>query len=222
MYNCDETGLYYRRRLLHNLLLEDKDGHSMVEYAKSINIKDVVYMVDSAWEDIPALTFKRSWNKLLKFGEKDKNGSATDTCIVATSQTVSGGLDATAENDHAACWEMLHSLVNDISDQEVSEWLDQDSDDPRYQYLTDTEIIDQVTTNPEEMVEADDDDSSHSHQVATCEEVTRLMDKCLTRYECKDECTAPSLMVLKNVRDLAAQKRFSNAKQLTLDSCFYT
>ena len=45
-------------------------------------------MVANAWEDIPALTFKRSWNKLLKFGDKDKDGSATDTCTVATSQIV--------------------------------------------------------------------------------------------------------------------------------------
>ena len=122
----------YRRHLLHNLLLEDKDGQSVVEYAKSINLKDVVYMVASAWEDIPTLTFKRSWNKLLKFGEKDKDESATDTCTVATSQTVTEDVVTTAENDHAACREMLHSLVNDISDQEISEWLDQDSDDPAW------------------------------------------------------------------------------------------
>ena len=39
----------YRRRLLHKLLLEDKDGQSMVEYAK---LKHVVYMVvASAWDD---------------------------------------------------------------------------------------------------------------------------------------------------------------------------
>ena len=44
------------------------------------------------------------------------------------------------------------------------------------------------------------------------------MDKYLTWYECQDECTASSLMVLNNVRDLAAQKHFSNAKQLTLDT----
>ena len=92
---------------------------------------------------------------------------------------LSGDVNATAENDHAACREMLYSLVNDISDQEVSEWLNQDSEDPGYQFLTDTEIIDQVTTISEEWEEADDD-SSHSQQVATCEEVTRLMDKCLT------------------------------------------
>ena len=105
----------------------------------------------------------------------------------------------------------------DISDKEISEWLGQDSDDPGYQYLTDAEIIHQVTTTPVE-ADDDDDDVSHSQEVATCEEVTKLMDKCLTWYEYQDECTAPSLMVLENVRDLAAQKRFSNAKQLTLDA----
>ena len=72
------------------------------------------------------------------------------------------------------------------------------------------------------MVEGNDgDDASYSQQVATCEEVTILY-KYLTRYKCQDECTAPSLMVLKNVRDLAAQKRFSNAKQLTLGTYFHS
>ena len=73
------------------------------------------------------------------------------------------------------------------------------------------------------MVEGNDgDDASYSQQVATCEEVIRLMDKYLTWCECQDECTAPSLMVLKNVRDLAAQKHFSNAKQLTLGTYFHS
>ena len=65
-------------------------------------------------------------------------------------------------------------------------------------------------------------DASYSQQVATCEGVTRLMDKYLTMYKCQDEWTAPSLMVLKNFRDLAAQKRFSNAKQLTLRTYFHS
>jgi len=49
----------YRRCLLHKLLLEDKDGQSVIEYANSINLKHVVYMVDSAWDDIPASNFNR-------------------------------------------------------------------------------------------------------------------------------------------------------------------
>ena len=98
----------------------------MVEFAKSINY--VVYLVASAWDDVPASTFKKSWNKLLKFGQQKKDTQATDTAA-APPQTVSGKVDATSESDHAACREMLHSLVNDISDQEISEWLDQDADD---------------------------------------------------------------------------------------------
>ena len=101
----------YRRRLLQKLPLEDKDGQTMVEYSKSINLNDAVYMVASAWDSIPASTFKKSWNKLLRFGGEDKDQRATDTA--ATSQTVSGEVDTTTENDRAACQQMLHYLVND-------------------------------------------------------------------------------------------------------------
>jgi len=48
----------YRRCLLYKLLLEDEGGQSMIEYAKSVNLIKVAYMVDSAWDDIPATTFK--------------------------------------------------------------------------------------------------------------------------------------------------------------------
>ena len=48
----------YSRCLLHKFLLEDEDRQSVIEYAKSINLKHVVYMVDSAWDDIPASNFK--------------------------------------------------------------------------------------------------------------------------------------------------------------------
>ena len=100
----------YRRCLMHKLLLENKDRQSMAEYAKSVILKHVVYMVASVWNDIPASTFKKSWNKLLKFGGQDKDQRATDTA--SASQTVSGEVNSTAENDFAACQRMLHSLVN--------------------------------------------------------------------------------------------------------------
>ena len=87
----------------------------------------------------------------MKFGGQDEDKRATDTA----SETVPEELYTTTENDLAACQPMLHSLINDISDQEISEWLAQDSDEPGHQYLTDAEIIDQVITAT---VEADDDD----------------------------------------------------------------
>ena len=57
----------------------------------------------------------------MKFGGQDKDKRATDTA--SASQTVPEELYTTTENDLAACQQMLHSLINDISDQEISEWL---------------------------------------------------------------------------------------------------
>lgn len=58
----------YRNALLQRLLLEDQEGRSIVEFCKSINIKDVVYMSAAAWEDIPTLTLAKSWHKLMHDG----------------------------------------------------------------------------------------------------------------------------------------------------------
>lgn len=56
----------YCKALLQNLLLEDQEGRSIIEFVKKINMKDVVYMTAAAWDDLPSLTLARSWNKLLR------------------------------------------------------------------------------------------------------------------------------------------------------------
>ena len=55
----------YRSSVLQKILLQDQAGQSIIECIKSINIKDVVYMSAAAWDDIPAVTLTKSWNKLL-------------------------------------------------------------------------------------------------------------------------------------------------------------
>ena len=55
----------YKKSLLRSLLMADNDGKSMIEFVKKINIKDVIYLVADAWDDIPSLTITKSWNKVL-------------------------------------------------------------------------------------------------------------------------------------------------------------
>ena len=52
----------YRKALLQKLLLEDEEGRSIVEFVKQINMKDVVYMIAGAWEDISSSTLRKSWD----------------------------------------------------------------------------------------------------------------------------------------------------------------
>lgn len=55
----------YKKSLLRKLLMVDGEGQSMVTFVKTINIKDVIFMVADAWEDIPPTTLCKSWNKIL-------------------------------------------------------------------------------------------------------------------------------------------------------------
>ena len=56
----------YRRRLLYNLLLEDKDGQSIVEYAKSINLKDVLYYGGQCMGGYPCINAQKILYRILE------------------------------------------------------------------------------------------------------------------------------------------------------------
>ena len=55
----------YHKALLQKLILEDAEGRSVIQFVKQVNIKDVVYMSATAWDDLLLLTLTKSWNKLL-------------------------------------------------------------------------------------------------------------------------------------------------------------
>jgi len=82
--------------------------------------------------------------------------------------------------------------------------------------LSDSEIIQQVTSQEEPPLE--DDTPVEDSSVPSSDEVMEMFDKCLLWYEQQPESTATSVLLLKRLRDLAATKRFTNLKQLTLDS----
>ena len=60
-----------RKELLRKLLLADTTTSAedpeltVVELWEKLNIKDVMFMIAKAWDDIPESTIRASWNKLL-------------------------------------------------------------------------------------------------------------------------------------------------------------
>ena len=107
--------------MLQKLLLQNQAAQSVIECIK----KDVVYMSAAAWDDIPAPTLTRSWNKLLasdKVTESDQQLEDADAHEQST----------TNELDH------------NLSDEDITNWIKEDSSNPGYLLLTDKEIIQQV------------------------------------------------------------------------------
>jgi len=69
-------------------------------------------------------------------------------------------------------------------------------------------------------VEAEEelDDEDQVSGIPTPGEVQDIIDKCLLWYKRQEEPTSTALLLLKQISDLAATKRYPNLKQLTLHS----
>lgn len=200
----------YRKAMLRKLLLEDQEGRSIVDFVKKIDIKQVVYMIASAWDDVSSLTIAKSWHNLLgsgdNCGENQPNVQSTETSQASVQS-----------DDQSTCEMLIHELDGNLTNEDVSSWLNSDSSDPGYQLLSDDEIIDSITTHiPDDDGSDEEEDESDTQETPTCGAVAEMLDKCLVWYEQQKESMATSLLMLKNIRDLAATKRYSNLKQLTL------
>ncbi|KAJ4434465.1 hypothetical protein ANN_23027 [Periplaneta americana] len=53
----------YKRQLLSKLI-EGKAENGVISHLKSVNVKDVIYMVASAWDHVAELTIKKCWKKI--------------------------------------------------------------------------------------------------------------------------------------------------------------
>ncbi len=116
--------------------------------------------------------------------------------------------------------ELAQQLDAELQTEDVTGWMAVDSNDMGYELLSDAAIIYQVTR----MVEDEDEPEETSEEeraTPTPAEVKVMLDKCMLWYERQKECCTPScLLMLKNLCDMAAMKRYTNLKQLELTSFF--
>ena len=117
----------------------------MVTYVKTINMKDVVYTAAASWEKITPLTLSKSWLKLL--------GEVHSTESDPPEQETS---------DDPSCEELAQMLDADLTETDIQEWTEADSNDHGHQLYTDEEIISQVTGS-EELCSEEEDEGGKGH-----------------------------------------------------------
>ena len=105
------------------LLSEEED---VTKYLKQVNMLTVARKTAAAWNDIPAISIRRSWQKLVPI--KDDSGDAPGDSASSTDSN-----DLMAE---------LQSLGHDVSAADVEACEEKDS--PGYEHLHDDAIINLV------------------------------------------------------------------------------
>ena len=123
-------------------------------------------------------------------------------------------------SDDPSCEELAQMLDADLTETDIQEWTEADSNDPGHQLYTDEEIISQVTGSEGLCSEEEDEgeEEEGSLQCVSSGQAADMLEQCLTWYENQPEATTTSLMLLKQIRDLAVTKRWLNLKQSTLRS----
>ncbi|XP_046687397.1 tigger transposable element-derived protein 2-like [Homalodisca vitripennis] len=159
-------------------------------------MKDVVYWVSEAWDNVREDTIRRSWRKL--FGIEKASRQET----------------AAPENQPRACPPENEELVNlcnhlpvaePISAENISEWINGDED----QALTDDVII-QMLNQPED---DDNDEPDGATEKISHTEGLRTIEGALAYIEQQETATTNDLVWLRRWRNRAASLRSSNLSQ---------
>ena len=206
----------YRKELLKKLLLADESSGDLSEVScfdfwKRLTIKDAIYMVSDAWNDITDANIRASWKKLL----------GGDQLATSTVDSEKQSLE-----EEIPVQEMLQALgcleeCTDCDETNVEEWLQIDASDPGYAILSDDEIL-QTVTHPE-TVETDDSDSDELHDVEPIPshaKACEMLKECILWAEQQPETTGAHMISLRSLMGISAKKRMSSLKQTTITSFF--
>ncbi|XP_014276200.1 jerky protein homolog-like [Halyomorpha halys] len=179
----------YRKLLLESLLNESKDSKSLDEVLKRINLKDVIYCLAEAWDNLKEFTLEKSWSKVIE-------DSVSEIPSENTIDEISS--------------EEMNSLIKkfpgyeNVDNSEVVEWLNSDT----HYELTDQEIVEVVLESTDE-----DEDNSvivETERIVTAEEAFNALQVALNFVKQSEEATPDDVLLMKRWLGIAAIKRTEN------------
>lgn len=191
----------YRKILLRRLLLGDEEG--AISTVKKLNLKDCVYMIAESWDNVKPQTLEKGWKKLL-----------------STNPSENVSEDPVPTDDVAEILEMTQNVpeLQQCDSHDVSEWLQEDADDPGFHLLSDAEIVDSLCSVSAS--ESDDDFDSEVLSNPSASEAFTALETAISWAERQEEINSFQLLNLKRIQNIAAQKRTTGLRQSKISEFF--
>ena len=196
----------YKKQLLRHLIIEDSlSSLSVPEVLKQLTIKDAVYWSAQAWEKIASESLCKSWNKLLS--------------PIATSSEAD---TVNTSNESADFMELFKDLGYEEGNedrQNPNNWLAEDTDDPGYQILSDSEKVAEVNGESGDLPSDDEGVDESTEPTVSHAKAYEAFGTALKWLEAQDDVDTAHLLV-KKWRDIDAVKRSDCLKQSKISSFF--
>lgn len=195
----------YRRKFVSEILQRSENrDKGLIDVVKEITIKDVIYMLATAFQEIPATTFIKSWRKLWSSIEERAES-----------------VDIPAENDleNEVILQDLQAVLGDnkIHPEHVENWMKNSDMDLENEFLNDDEIVALATKEPEE--NEDESDAEDGAKISH-EQARNAMEVALKYIEQQHESTALDILVMRKWRDVAFKKSLAVKKQMKITDFF--
>lgn len=213
----------YRRKLLNSILEKlDDANESLLNALKSINMKDVIYMIARSWEELPQSTIIKSWRKLWpeieNIYEREQNSQEEASARVA---------DNSDREEEIIAETVLHDLrqiggYSDLHIDDVTKWIHEADDELENEFMSDEEIIQTVTQKENENGGEDDDeeDVTEIEQKMSHSDGKAALESALKYIEQQEMATCMDVLLIKKWRDYAADKRLAAKKQTRITDFF--
>ena len=218
IHDMDQGVLYnlkrrYKRNLLEKMILyETINGLPYDQFAKNLNIKDCIYSVANAWEQIQCISLQKAWNKLLgaQASSIDESRSQEPICI---------NLCPDSELEIERFMETFHDHGIMVTEGVTEEWLEGDDNDVGYQELSDDEIISEVLGHAdiESEESSENDENTPAQHLVSSKDALEAFDICMRWMEQQEETTPQQVMLFQKLKNDAAKKRSTSLKQLSMD-----
>ena len=199
---------HYKRKILEKLILQDSEGVPILDFLRGINMLQISNIIAVCWDEISAQTLRLSWRKILPKGADQ--GSDGDHSIE----------EAASSCSNEEFTSLFHMMGDDLTQDELSDWLQSDMHDRGYAHLSDDEIVANMTMeSPQDSDDSDPDETEVTPLVAHSS-VVKMFDGCLKWLQEQEESTSYNVRVIQELREMAAKKRIDAIKQSKISEFF--
>lgn len=206
----------YRKKLLLEILSRmETQKMGLIDALKTINIKDVIYMVAQSFDEIPTSTLVKSWRKA--WPEIESELENNDNPLMETdSEQVPD--DAPGNDNLLSDLQKLPS-AQDIEIGDVQEWVVGVDDELGNEEMTDEEIVQAVLNPPQGKEESDDENQDEEEKISHSEGMKALQ-LAAAYIEQQQEATGVDTMFAKKWQAIAFKKSLEINKQKKITDFF--
>ncbi|CAG4987941.1 unnamed protein product [Parnassius apollo] len=164
-------------------------------------------MAVDAWDLIEKKTLNKAWNRVLNRENENLITNTDDSILEDINELM-----------------LKIQICQDYDEDDMKEWITCDSNDQGFQIMSDDKIVENILQiNEQQEMQEDqteenidmENDAGPSH-----DEALQALETALKWFQKQTESDTVSLLQLKRIRDIAAIKRKSGLRQMTITKYF--